>query len=243
MPTFRTIGKRALQVIGVLGEGDDMTATQGEIALFHGQNMIDAWAVDRLTLAVQTRTVFTLTSGSSTAMLGPSGADVTMVRPVYIDAVNYIVPGTSPVVESPIAIMNSDQYDALSIKALSSALPTQCFYQTSLTTVLGTLTFWPVVSQNVQIVIYTPTAIGVPVDLDSVLIGPSGYQDALLYQLALRLITPFAVDISDLPLLPEQAKQAFNAIKRVNVMPGLLGMDPALALRGGAGSYNVLTDR
>ena len=33
---------------------------------------------------------------------------------------------------------------------------------------------------------------GVPATLDSILLGPPGYQDAFMYQLALRLCTPFA---------------------------------------------------
>lgn len=241
MPTVRVIGTDALTEIGVLAEDEAMNASQGAFVLRRIQNMIDAWAAERLMLAVQTRTVFTLTSGSSSVTLGPSGGTVTMPRPVYLDAVNYLIPASSPGVESPIAIMGRDQYDALSIKGLSSALPMSCFYQTSLTTVLGTLTFWPVVSQNVQIALYAPTAMGVPTDLDSILTGPPAWQDAFMYNLALRLCTPFGVNMQEqCPLLPKMAADAMATVKRPSVMPGLLGVDAALV--PSSGGYNVLSD-
>lgn len=243
MPTVRVIGTDALSEIGVLAEDDAMNASQGALVLRRIQNMIDAWAADRLTLAIQTRTTFTLASDTSTVTLGPTGGTVTMPRPVYINAVTYVIPGTSPAVESePLGLMNWDQYNHLSIKSLPSALPTQCFYQTSLDTVLGTLFFWPQVTQNVTIALYTPTAMGVPTTLDSILTGPPGWQDAFTYSLALRLCTPFGVAVGEqCPLLPKMAVDAMAVIKRPNVRPGLLGTDAALVPTGGSG-YNVLSD-
>jgi hypothetical protein len=225
----------------VLSPGETMTPENGMVALKRVQHMIDAWQADRLTLAVQARTTFTLLSGTSTVSIGPSGATVTMPRPVWIDTVNYVIPGSSPGVEVIIAQMGRDQFANLSIKAMQSALPTQCFYQTSNTTTAGSLYFWPQVTQNVTIVLYTPQGIGVPATLDDILTGPPGYQDAFMYQLALRLVTPMGVDISSLPLLPKAAQDAWQVIKRVNTMPGLLGMDPALS-PAIAGGYNVLSD-
>jgi hypothetical protein len=135
--------------------------------------------------------------------------------------------------------MDEDSYAALTIKTLSSALPLQCFYNTSISTMLGTLFFWPKVTQNVEIVLYTPQAVGVPTALTSILLGPPGYQEAFMYQLALRLCTPFGVTVP--PLLPELATRAFATMKRPNVSPGILGVDAALVPSGGAG-YNVYSD-
>jgi hypothetical protein len=136
--------------------------------------------------------------------------------------------------------MGREQYNALSIKALTSTLPTQCFYQTSLDTVLGALFVWPLTS-GVQVVLYTPQPIGVPADLNSILTGPPGWQEAFMYQLAIRLVNPFGLNISDFQLLPGLAKEALDTIEIPTVMPGSLGVDAALVPWGG-GSYNVLTD-
>lgn len=246
MPTVRAICTDALTEIGVLADGEGMSPSQGARCLLRCQHMIDAWQAQRLALAIQLRTTFTLTSGSSSVTLGPSGADVTMARPVWIDSAAYVVPSSSPAVESPIAVIRDPlAYAQISIKSLSSALPTDCFYQTSLDTALGTLTFWPVVSQNVTIAIYTPQGIGVPATLDSVLTGPPGYQEAFLYQLAVRLLTPFGVPASSVPLLVGEngfAETAWRTIARVNLKPGTLTLDPALVPYPTA-AYNVLTDQ
>ncbi len=244
MPTVRSICADALMEIGVLAPGESMSAENGAVALKRVQHMLGAWQADRLTLAVQTRTTFTLTSGTSTVTLGPSGATVTMTRPVWIDGCAYVIPGSSPAVEVPIAIMDRDQYAATTIKALTSSLPTQCFYQTALTGVLGSLYFWPQVTQNVTIALYAPQGIGVPTTLDDVLGGPDGYQEAFMYNLAVRLLTPFGQNPQEFPLLvgPDGfAAKAMQAIRRANTMPGLLGVDPALS-HGCGGGYNYLTD-
>jgi hypothetical protein len=229
----------ALTEIGVLQASETPTAGDTQLALLRLQNQLDAWAADRLTLSAQLRTTFVLLSGTSAVTLGPVGATVIMARPVWLNAVNYEIPGTSPAVEVPIAIMDEDSFSSLSIKQLSSALPTQCFYQTEITTVLGTLFFWPKVSQNVTIDLYSPQQVGVPATINTVLIGPPGYAEAFMYQLALRLCRPFGIAIP--PDLMEMATRAFANMKRPNVTPGLLGIDAALVPSSGGG-YNILSD-
>lgn len=247
MPTIRVIATDALRELGVLAETEAMNASQGALALLRAQNMFDSWAAQRLTLSRQLRTSFTLVSGTSAVTIGPGGT-VNITRPMFLNHVTYVVPGSSPPVEmaSGLAMLDEDQYAALTIKTLSSALPTQCFYQVNLDGVLGTLTFWPVVSQNVDMVLYTPEAVSIPLSLNTVLTGPSGYAEAFMYQLALRLVTPFGVRVDEqCPLLPQMAARAWDTMTKPNVQPGLLGMDPAVTAnaRRGSGSYNVLTDQ
>jgi hypothetical protein len=80
----------------------------------------------------------------------------------------------------------------------------------------------------------------VPVSLNDELLGPPGYQEAFLYQLALRLCRPFGKPIP--PELQAQAHGAFLTMKRPNVEPALLGVDAALTV-GTTGGYNVLSDQ
>jgi len=240
--TVRSIGTDALIEIGVLQAGEAMDARQSAIVLRRFQNQIGAWQADRLTLSFQLPISFTLPSGTSTMTIGPAGADITAQRPVWIDAATYVIPGSSPAVEVSLAGLSNAQYAAISIKALQSALPTQFFYQTDPTTTLGDLFFWPQVTQNVTIVLYAPLAMGVPATLDTVMLGPPGAEEAFLYQLALRLLAPFGVSPTDVPLLPQMAKDALATMKRPNVDPGLMGMDAALTSASRVGGYNVLSD-
>jgi hypothetical protein len=136
--------------------------------------------------------------------------------------------------------MDRDSYASKTIKGLQAGLPTEFFYQTSLDTVLGTLFIWPQPTQNLTLKLYTPKAVGVPTALTDSLLGPPGYQDAYVYQLALRLVTPFGRQTP--PLLPSLATDAYARMKRPNLQPGLLGVDQALVPTAGGG-YNVLSDQ
>ena len=239
MALVRELITDALVDIGVLQPGETSDAPQAQQALRVVQRMIDAWGADRLTFAAQLRTTFTLTSGTATVSIGPDTATVTMARPLSINRLSYVVPSSSPAVEVPIGLLDQDSYANVSIKTLTSGYPLQAFYQTPMTSANGSLFFWPTVDQDVTIALYTPEAVGVPATLNTDLIGPAGYLEAYLFQLEMRLCTPFGV--TPPPLLPGMAAQAFINMKRPNVMPAQLSMDPALH-PGWGGGYNVLSD-
>lgn len=240
MATVRTIGTDALQELGVLGEDEALSASQGAFVLRRFQLQLDAWAADRLTLSRQLRTTFTLASGASSVTLGPSPSDVVMVAPMYLNTATYLVPGASPVVECPIAILSDDQYAAVRVKALNTALPQWCYYQVNLGGGVGTLTF-PPTTPALTIAIYTPEAIGVPLSLQTDVTGPSGYAEAFLYQLALRCCNAFGVQPS--AALVDLAAKAYATLKRANVHPGILGQDLAVTRGHRHGGYHVLTDQ
>lgn len=234
--TVRSLIADALGEIGVLEPGEQASAAQAALGLRRVQQMIDSWAAERLTLSLQLQTTFTWPASTSSVQVGP-GQTVNIDRPMWINAIAFIIPGSSPAIEVPIGIMDEDAYSSLSMKGLPSQLPTQSFYQTNLTDANGTLFVWPQ-PQSLQIVLYTPQAVGVPASLNSILQGPPGYADAFLYQLALRLCAPFGVTIP--PLLPRMATNAWTMMTRPNVDPGALSVDPALVPGLGAG-FNILT--
>jgi hypothetical protein len=235
--TVRSLITDALLELGVLEPGESMTAAQGQLGLRRVQAMIDAWGADRLTLSLQLRTSFTWPASTSSVQIGP-GQTIDMTRPMWLNTVTYVVPGTSPGVEVLVGQMDEDAYASLSIKSLASQLPQQCFYQTNITDAFGTLFVWPQ-PQSLMMVLYSPQAVGVPATLDSIMQGPPGYQEAFLYQLALRMCAPMGVAIP--ATLPRMATNAFETMKRPNVEPGALGIDAALVPGLGAG-YNITTD-
>lgn len=238
-PTVRTIATDALTELGIYQPGETLTAADANLCLLRIQNQLDAWQANALTFVRQLRTVFVLPSGSTSVSVG-IGQTVNITRPVTINACNFIIPSVVPSVEVPIGIMDEDAFAALSIKQLSSALPIQCFYEQDITGSTGTLTFWPQVSQNVSIALYTPQAIDVPATLDTVLTGPPGYAEAFMYNLADRLQKPFGQPPD--PALAQKAARAFETITAPNVRPGVMGVDPAIVPGLGAG-YNVLSDQ
>lgn len=240
MATARSVITDACRELNVLGEGESLTAFQAALGLQRLQGQLDTWAAQRLTIAVQTRVTFTLPSGQNTRTIGVGG-QIAVVRPMFITACNYVIPGTNPGVETPMGEMDDDSYAALSIKDLTSPLPQQFYYNKEQPAggVLGTLFFWPTVTQDVDLALYLPTAVGIPATLDSTLVGPPGYAEAFMYQLAIRLARPLGRAVSQ--DLMDQARDAFAVLKRPNVDPGLLGIDAALVPTWG-GAYNVYSD-
>ncbi len=244
MPTVRNLCESAALEIGVLQPGESLSAEDAATCLTRFQYQLDAWQAESLTLAVNTQLTFTIPGSTNTFTIGPDTADVTAQRPVWIEAMTYVVPGSSPEVETIMAPMNDDQFDVLSIKSLSSSLPTQYYYNTSFTSLNGSMFVWPTPSQHVKLYVYVKQGAGVPAALSDTVQGPAGYLEAFLYQLALRLMTPFARKAEDVPLLvgPQgMANQALARIKRANLQPGLLGVDAALVPSAG-GAYNVISD-
>lgn len=235
--TARGICINALVEIGAYDVGEDPSADDIQIALARLQMLLQAWQAEKLTIGLNTRTTFTLSSGVNTRTIGPTGNIVTTTRPYDFTAVNYVIPGSSPAVETPMGRMDDDSYANLSIKSLSSALPTAWYYNQTVPD--GTLFFWPTVNQNVTIALYIlePYLSGLEILTDN-LVGPQGWSEAMMYQLALRLLTPFRINVADVPLIPKLAIEAFDRIQRPNNQPGLLGVDQALVPTTGYG-YNI----
>ena len=241
MATVQAIITDALLEIGVIAANESPDAATTQTALRYFQRQIDSWAADQLTLSVQSRLSISWPGSTSSRTIGPAGADITAQRPMWIEQLNYVVPGSSPAVEVSIGPMDRDSYAQQSIKALTSQYPLAFFYQTAIDTVLGSITLWPVPNQSLTLYLYAPQAVTVPVTISDVLLGPAGYQEAFLYQLAIRLLSPFGKNPQDVPMLPGMAAEAYARMKRPNNDPSLLGVDAALVPSTG-GAYNILTD-
>ncbi len=242
MATVRAIITDALSDIGATAQNETPDAATAQRCLRAFQNQIDSWAAEELTLSIQSRTAITWPASTTSQTIGPSGGNITAQRPVWINQINYVVPGSSPAVEVVLAPMDIDSYAAQSIKALTSALPLSYFYQTSIDTILGTLILWPVPNQELTLYLYAPQAVTVPVTLDDVLLGPPGYQEAFLYNLEERLLHPFSVaNPAIVSRVLQLSASAMDRMKRPNTVPSLMGVDAALVPSSG-GAYNVLTD-
>lgn len=240
MATARSIIQDAYLEIGVLAEGEPMGAALAQFGLLRLQNQIDSWGADRLTIAVSPRVPFTLPNGTSTLTIGPGG-DINTSRPLWFTAINYISPGSSPAVETPLGQMDDASFAALSIKSLTSSLPQEFYYtpEAESDRTLGALFFWPTVTQNVSLAAYFPAAVGIPATLDAPMVGRAGYQEAFMYQLAMRLARPLGRPITD--DLRQDAANAYATMTRPNNIPAILGVDAALAPTAG-GAYNIYSD-
>src|SRR5580765_2279922 len=111
MPTVRSLIQDACEEIGVGNPGEILQAADMQMGLRVISRMLNAWAADQMTIAVTDKVGFTVPSGTATVTIGPLG-DIDRQRPQFIDAINYVIPGTSPEVEVPMGAMSDQQFEA-----------------------------------------------------------------------------------------------------------------------------------
>ncbi len=230
----------AMAEIGAIGESESLTAGQAQFGLRRLNQLVNAWQLQSLTILTVGRNVFTLVANQSTYTIGEGGtADFDVTRPTRIENAGLLLNANTPAMEIPLSLMTDDQYAVLSIKDLTSQQPTRVYYNPTMP--LGTVFLWPTptTAQN-DLVLYTESvlaefaALATPYDL-----APA-YTEALMYQLALRLASPYGRAVS--PLTMQMAMSTLDYLKRTNVKQTDLSMDPGLTSGPAGGTYNILSD-
>ena len=215
--TFGTITARdlitaAFQDIGALPEGESLTAAMAKDGLRRLNNMIALWALQPGTMLSNKREVFPLVAGQETYTIGPTG-DFDTVRPVYLTGAGLLLGGLAYPVELRLGLLTDDAYENLKIKTQPSTQPTQIYYNE--TQPLGTVKLWPVptIALN-SLVLYSSEATSGFADLTTPYTFAPGYTEAIEYNLAKRLATPYGRALP--PEIREFAAQSLAWVKTAN---------------------------
>lgn len=217
---------------------------------------ITAVSVANSTLTVAGNQTASFPIGMTFAVLGSTGnngtytvrsavfgtATVITVLEAVLDAT---VDGTIRVstasnpIEIPRAVITDDAYQNLRVKQQTSLLWTEVYYNPSFARGLGLIFIWPTpTTADNDFVLYRGDQIAGFADITTNYDFPPGYQDALEYNLALRLAIPYGRMIT--PELRQMASDSLALIKRQNYKLSDLAIDPALT-HDHAGWYNIQT--
>ena len=236
---------RALKTVGVLASGETASSDDVADALVVLNNMVDTWATERLTIYTVARTAFDLSASTQDYTIGMGGT-FNIPRPQWIVAASIITDkdaASAQKQELPIPnALTIQQWQEVGIKGLTSTYPTQFFYDKKWTAGLATISVWPIPdNSSCQLVLYTPTALSQFADLTTAYTFPPGYEEAMRYQLALRLAPEFGVTIT--PEIFKLATDTYANVKRLNLSTTTeeLSIDAALLAEGGR--YDWRTDR
>lgn len=220
---------RSLRTIGALASGESPEASEQADAFSILNTMLDAWRAERLTIFKTIRWTFSLVAGTQTYTLGDGATfDIDGPPPVYLDhaAIIWDDTATTPD-ESPIDVFAEEVWRDLSPKTLTSTHPQGVRYRRD--SPFGTLEVWPIQTlSTVDLVLYLPTPLTSPALVTTDLSTPPGYEEAMIYNLAMRLAPEFGAKDVDLGLVREFAQSSFATIQRSNPNMDTLRYDPAV---------------
>src|ERR1017187_6821801 len=141
--TIQDLIYNALTEIGVIAQGETLSAADANFALSKANDMFDEWSARKVYAYSMDFTAYTLIPGLSPHTIGPSGATFTVpVRPMRIESATIILNTSSPNVEIPIAIRDDQWWANERVKSLLSQIPTDLYYNPKFPN--GELYFWPV---------------------------------------------------------------------------------------------------
>jgi hypothetical protein len=228
-PTF-TAGdaiKRALRLIGVLAAGEAPDANSYADALVSLQMMLDTWSSDSTLVSSPVVATHTLVQGTADYTIGPSG-DITRARPT--DIFNMVLRDGS--IDYWVEPMTADAYWGLGKKD-TGARPTRYLFE-QLTTD-ARIRFDTEPDKAYTLYMYLLDAFAGPSAITDGLTYPPGYQEAIVYNLAVRLAPEYGLALR--PDIVQGASSMLRKIRNRYVQAGemVTGFEPR--------EYDIYSDR
>jgi len=203
MSTARDVVKRSLQKIGVLVKSEAPSADEASDGLNALNNMLGSWTNDGLLIVSRAWETFTLAGGTALYTMSV-GLTFNTPRPVKILSA-YIRIGT---IDHPLSIIGDEEYNRISFKALRG-IPQFLSYDNAFPT--DNLRLYPVPAAAYPLFILSEKPITQLTTLDSDVNLPDGWEEAMIYNLAMRLAPEYGQQID--PVIADIARKALGAIR------------------------------
>jgi hypothetical protein len=202
--TVSDIIRRSLRNIGAIAGGETPSSTEEADALQVLNAMLDSWNTESLAVYALRDETLTLT-GAASYTIGAGGA-LNTTRPVKIEAAYVRLGGN----DYHATLASADAWYRLAAKSTTGSVAEWLYYEPSYP--LGTLYLYPQPTSGVlHLVTRVPLA---AYSASDSLALPPGYQDAIVYHLALRLAPEYGRPVT--PELAALARGAKDNIKRGN---------------------------
>jgi hypothetical protein len=227
--TGRELVTATLKLIGVLAPGEAPAAHEATDSLATLNRMLGAWSTEGLLINAVSREAFTLTPNDGDYMIGVGG-DFDTARPQQI--LNALIRDQSgtPALEYPVTLLSLDEWAGLLQKETSSSHPRALYDDGGYP--LRKLSLYPKPSAAHQLVLYTLKPFTEVSTLDTEVTLPPGSDEALIYNLAIRLAPEYGRPVTaEIVMLAGDAKAG---LKRMNHRPSLLRSDSGTLLRSGS---------
>lgn len=221
----------------VFSVGDTIPSADSTYAISLANRIIDAWNARGVTAFSTDISTHVMTANLQPHLIGPSGTTnfVVTPRPMKIEGANLVVGSGTSAVRYPITIRDRQWWLALSTPGVTSTIPTDLYYDPTVTN--GSIYLSPIPSSagTLELQIRRPL---VAITSGGTYALPPGYQDALTLTIAERLPVGFGPVPPD---LPRQASLARGVIFGANVKAPRLATHDAGMPGGGGGYFNWLS--
>jgi hypothetical protein len=201
--TARDVCEDALFELNILAAGEVMGADDGVFVLRQLNTLLDELNAERLAVWATVYRIWPLTPGLSPHTIGPTGVWVVPQRPQTIDSAAAQIGATW----APIALRDRAWAEALTTPGITSAIPTDLFYNPLWPN--GAVQCYPVPSAAGAVELGTRQVLAQMLLTDAFDLPP-GYRSMLQKTLAERIATPYEKAVP-----PQLARDAQAARARV----------------------------
>jgi hypothetical protein len=230
--TGRELVTAALRLLGVVAPGESLAASEATDGLSSINRMLSSWSTEGLLIYAVTREEFSLVAGTQSYTMG-TGATFSTTRPVKINRAMIEVQ-SSPTVEYELRILTPEEWAFIPAKDQSSDIPTSLYPEGTYPN--ETLNLYPKPSAAHKLVLYSQKPLTQISTLDTSISLPPGYEEALVYNGAIRLAPEYGRMLStEVVAIAGESK---SNLKRQNHRPRFLQVDAALT---GGLPFNIHT--
>lgn len=171
----------AYLVVGLLGEGEVLTAARAQFALRQLNDMLDSWATESLYVKYIAEIVATIAPGQ-TFTVGPTGDIVTTLVPIQLEKGSFFRVNGTDFEFTPITL---EQYMGYPVKDAAASWPNYVHYSADVTS--GTGYMLPALSASAELHALVQQPLTSFPDVTTVVDLPLGYKEPILLSLAEKL--------------------------------------------------------
>jgi hypothetical protein len=219
MATARVLIKRTLQLIGVIGQGESLPASDANDTLTALNDMLGSWSAQGNAVYEEAKDIFTLT-GAASYTIGV-GATINTPRPVRIVAAFTRSGGH----DYPLTLKDQKFYASICDKD-TSGYPEYLYYDGGYPN--GTLYLSPKPQAGLELHLYSQKPLISIASLDTEITLPPGYDRAIRYNLACERAPEYGIEPSrQIKTTAYKSKKIIDNANRLND-EDLLRVDTAL---------------
>lgn len=220
--TGTTLITRALRLLRVVfNAGQTASSVELSEGLTTLNDMIDNWSTQRLNIFAIATNAYTLTTTVGSYLIGPAQT-LNAARPLRIERAGILSanPNGSGTIRFDLELLNEREWDAIRVKISTSPVPRKLYINNAWP--YATIYLLPIPTWGSgtapQLELSTWTALTNFPDLTTDETFPPGYEEALTYNLAVRLVPAFGKNITDTEMqrIVIQAETSLANIRALN---------------------------